>query len=86
MVGTTGRKDRIKKLLFRIVVDLGLLITGFYGLVTLYFWWNENSIAFVGADLDGEELLVISGRVLVPFDTTRVTTHDGVSILGPVLI
>ncbi len=81
MIDTLGQKNRIKKSLFRIVVALGLLIAVFYGLVIGYFRWNENSIAFVGADLDGEERLVISGRLSVPFDTTRVTTDDGVSIL-----
>lgn len=81
MIDVPGQKGRTKKCLLRIAVALGLLITVFYGLILGYFRWNENSSAFPGADLDGEDRLVISGRISVPFDTTRVTTYDGVSIL-----
>jgi fermentation-respiration switch protein FrsA (DUF1100 family) len=42
---------------------------------------NENSNAFIGADLDGEERLTVTDQVSVPWDTVRVTTDDGVRIL-----
>ena len=71
----------MKKYLRRIAIALGLLILAFYGVALVYFRLNENSIAFIGADLDGEERLIISGRVSIPWDTVRVTTDDGVGIL-----
>ncbi len=71
----------MKKFLRRIAIALGLLIVAFYGVALVYFRVNENSIAFIGADLDGEDRLIISGRVSIPWDTVRVTTDDGVGIL-----
>jgi len=59
----------------------GILIAVFYAVALGYFWMNEASIAFIGADLDGDERLVLSSRVSVPWDTVRVTTDDGVRIL-----
>lgn len=65
----------------RLAILLGILIAAFYVLALVYFRLNENSIAFIGADLDGEECLTINAQVIVPWDTVRVTTDDGVRIL-----
>jgi len=69
------------KLLRRTAILLGLLIVAFYGLALGYLRLNENSNAFIGADLDAEERLTVTGQVSVPWDTVRVTTDDGVRIL-----
>ncbi len=69
------------KLLRRTAVLLVLLVTVFYGLALAYLRLTENSAAFIGANLDGEERLTITGQVTVPWDTVRVTTEDGVKVL-----
>lgn len=69
------------KLLRRIGFLTALLVVAFYGVALAYLRIVEPSQAFVGADLDGNERLVFSGEVSLPWDTVRVTTDDGVSVL-----
>jgi pimeloyl-ACP methyl ester carboxylesterase len=71
----------MKKLLRRIAVSLGLLIAAFYVAALGYLRLNENAGAFVGADLEAEARLTVTGRGAVPWDTVRVTTEDGIGIL-----
>ena len=71
----------MKKLLRRAAILIGLLIIIFYGLALAYLRLQENPNAFIGADLDAESRLTITGQVSVPWDTVRVTTDDGVRIL-----
>jgi hypothetical protein len=69
------------KLLRRIVFLTALLVLALYGVALAYLRIVEPSQAFVGADLDGDKRLAVSGEVSLPWDTVRVTTDDGVSVL-----
>lgn len=71
----------MRGVLRRTAILLGLLVVSFYGLALALLRLRENSNAFIGADLDAEERLTLSGEVTVPWDTVRVTTDDGVRIL-----
>lgn len=65
----------------RVAIYFGLVIVVFYGLALGYLRLNENPNAFIGADFDAPEHLIITGQVSVPWDTVRVTTGDSVRIL-----
>lgn len=71
----------MKKPLRRAAILLGILIAAVYMLASGYLWLNENAIVFVGADLDADERLIVSGQASIPWETVQVRTEDDVGIL-----
>lgn len=65
----------------RVAITFAVVIVAFYAFALGYLRSNESAGAFVGADLDAGEQLIVTGEVTVPWDAVRVTTEDGVRIL-----
>ena len=66
-----GRESRMKKPLRRAAMLLGLLVAAVYMLASGYLWLNENAMVFVGADLDADERLIVSGQASIPWERSR---------------